>query len=332
MRLIALTALILLAAGCVSPEQVRDNVLKDLDIKYSRKFNLQSINMNHDEGNWGSANLVVFPADDESLKVHVNYDYSEMILTWEDYKGALWNREMSLYISELLGDSAADIRASITSKNSIAFDSMSLPYRIRLADVIKEIDRPRISISLKIKPDDVSRSAKRLSDAAESLLKYGFEKVSFKAELITADRLNDILKFKVTKKIHSPSISVLSKLLTSKESVSIKEAKTMYDKAVSSQKQSDINNALRIYLDIIEKYDNPYRYDPYILLESHNVIESAFAAAEILRGQGKTAESEKLYRLVVERMEFHEVKGELNDMYRTSAERLAEKAASSVLK
>ncbi len=89
---------------------------------------------------------------------------------------------------------------------------------------------------------------------------------------------------------------------------------------------------MRIYLDIIKKYNNPYRYDPYILLESHYVIESAFAAAEMLHKDGKSGEAEKLYRLIVERMEFHEVKGELNDMYRISMERLSGKGTPSALK
>ncbi len=242
MRIIALAAVILLAAGCVSPEQVRDNVLNELEGKYKRKFNLQSINMNHDEGNWGSANLVVYPADDESLKVHVNYNYSDMKLTWEDYKGVLWNREMSLYTAELLGNSAEDIRASITSKNSMAFDSMSLPYRSRFSDVIKEVDRPRISITLKMKPDDLSRSMKKPADAADSLLRYGFEKVCFKAEFANVNGLSDILKFKVTKKLHSPSIADLRELLSSHQSASLKEAKIMYDKAVSLQEQSNKDN------------------------------------------------------------------------------------------
>lgn len=252
-------------AGCTSPEEVRDNVLHDLEAGYNTKFAIHSIDMNHDEGNWGSASLLVYPSDDEALKFRVNYNYSEMRITWEEYKGALWNRGMAVHCSSLLGIPLRDIKAVITSNNSIAFNSMVLPYSAQFTDIIRQVNKPRIGITLKMNSADYSKNRSALTDAAESFLNMGFEKVSMTVSLLSASGEIDVLKFKITQKHHSPSASDLNMLLKSRSSASFKEAGELFNTAVQYAGRGEMKDALKIYMEIIKRYDTPYRYDPYIL-------------------------------------------------------------------
>jgi len=312
--------LFLLTAACTSPEQVRDNVLHELEIKYNRKFSLDSIDMNHDEGNWGSASLLVYPSDDESLKFHVNYNYSDMKLTWEEYKGALWNREMAVYCSSLLRIPPRDIKTLITSNNSIVFNSMVLPFSTKFTDIISQVNRPRIGIEARIKHADFNKNAAILTETAESLLDLGFEKISITAFLTSGDGNKDILKFKITRRNNKPSADELKMLLQSVSSGTYKEAGRLYKTAAEEAAKGNKKEALKIYMNIIKKYDNPYRYDPYILFESHYVTESAYASAELLSEERNNAAA-SLYRLAAERLEYHEVKADLYEIYKKAVEK-----------
>lgn len=311
------------AAGCTSPQQVSEKVLRDLEIKYNRKFIILSVNMNRDEGNWGGANLVVCPEGDEQLKFHVNYNYSDMKLTWEDYKGALWNREISQKTASLLGVPAQDVTSVITSNNSIAFDSMNLPWHEKFADAVKDIKHPRLGLKLKMRSDNFLKSAQLISAAADKLLLEGFEKVSISADFSTSSGTGDSIKFKVTSRHRTPSAADLAELLQSYAISSIKNAGQLYHSAGEAYKEGDHKKALNIYLKIVNDFDNPYRYEPYVLLESHYVVESAFNAAEILRSRGDLDGAAVYYRLVTERLEYHEVKAELNEMYKASVMRIS---------
>lgn len=57
--------------------------------------------------------------------------------------------------------------------------------------------------------------------------------------------------------------------------------------------------------------------------ESHYVAESAYSAAEILSGEGDNAAAHRLYILAAERLEYHEVKAELNEIYKRAKERVS---------
>lgn len=322
-RKIICIMLLITAAACTSPQQVSEHVLLDLEARYGRKFVIHSVNMNHDEGNWGGANLVVYPADDESLTFHVNYNYSDMKLTWEDYKGALWNREMKYLAASVFGVQPEDVTAVITSNNSIAFDSMSLPWHEKFADAVKDIKHPRLSIKIKLRSDNFLKSAQFVASGADKFITAGFEKVTVSADLCAASGACESIKFKVTAKHRSPAGPDLAELFKSAEAVSMKKAGLLYQSAADAYARGDYNRALQVYRQVVNEYDNPYRYDPYVVLESNYVVESAFNAAEILRVKGDTDSASFYYRLVVERLEFHEVKAELYDMDKAARRRLS---------
>lgn len=324
-KMITFLSLIVLSSGCVSPEEVRDRVLADLEVKYNKKFALHSINMNRDEGNWGNASLMVYPVDDETLRFHVNYNYSAMELTWEDYKGELWNRELSVYTASLLGLPVPGVVVRITSDKSITFNSMKLPYNEKFSGVIKQVNNPVANIQLEMKSENFTESAAAVSHTALSLLNTGFEKVTVIAEISGPSGKHDTLKFKITGKYRSPSGTDLRNLFASQEKTSFKEAEKLYGEASALLREGKKETALRIFLGIVKTYDNPYRFDPYIVLESHYVVQSAFSAAEILDGMGNNTEADNLYKLVTERIEQHEVKAELNDIYRTAVQRVSER-------
>jgi len=284
---------------------------------------LHSIDMNHDEGNWGIANLLVSPADDTTLKFHVNYDYSEMKVTWEEYKGALWNREMQQRAASLLSIPPDRITARISSNNSLAFNSMSLPYHVKFGDVVKYIKKPRLALELKITSPDFTAVTLKIADTACSMMDAGFEKITVKAELNSGKGNTDTLKFKITKKNNTPAATDLKKLFQKTETATFQNAGDIYKEALELLSQGNNEKALQPFMAIVKEYDNPYRFDGYIPLESHYVIESAFRAAEILDKAGRNSDAKKLYRLIADRLEYHEVKAELNEIYRTAMERLA---------
>jgi hypothetical protein len=309
---------------------VGDKSITLLNQKYNERFTVVSVNMNRDEGNWGSADLVVRPENDQTLTFRVVYNYSSDMMTWEDYKGALWNREIESEISRMLGTQSGDkkIKARITSKRSITLDSMNLPYKKDYNEIIPDIKNPALMIDVdRYSPlvcSDVQWPYTDLITMAERFRKKGFEKVMLSVNLYCGESKEipyQTLRFKLTKDLPLPGVdSVRSLLKNNGEPASDKKVAAIYDEARKLHQSGEAKAALPLYLSIIRTNDNPYRFDPYAPVESGYVIESAYNAAGIEKESGNSLMAERLYTLVVNRVKYFEAKG---DYYTMEQEALA---------
>ena len=66
---IALIIFSLPLISCATQDMVIEKSLEHLNQKYNEKFREVSVIMNHDEGNYGSADLVVSPESDSTLSL-----------------------------------------------------------------------------------------------------------------------------------------------------------------------------------------------------------------------------------------------------------------------
>ncbi len=310
--------------SCATQEMVVEKSLESLHKKYNENFKVVSVNMNRDEGNWGSADLVVTPENDTSLAFSVIYDYSTDILTWENYKGALWNREIGREAESIICPEKCNIKvkAQITSKGSITLNSMDLPYKKNYIEAVPLIDRPAVSFKIDILShkncSDSIRPLDSLISAAENFRNRGFGKVMFSVNLFCGDKQDkayEVLNFKLTRELPLPDQNSIKKLII-KNGGSVVDAKIseIYKDARKQHESGDEKGALPLYMTVVKLNDNPYRYDAYAPAESGYVIESAFYAAEIERKKGNRAGSRKLYSLVADRVRYIEVKGDFYEM------------------
>lgn len=77
--------------------------------------------------------------------------------------------------------------------------------------------------------------------------------------------------------------------------------------------------ALALNMKILHMTDYPYRYDPYAPVESGFFIESAFFDTGLENEKDHKAASAKLYKLVAERINYIEVKGDFYEMEKEAA-------------
>ncbi len=321
---LVITVMTLISISCASPDMVSEKSLEYLSEKYNEKFRVVSVNMNKDEGNYGSADLIVSPESDSSLTFNVVYNYSDEKLTWENYKGALWNRDIGAEAESIIPFTKGDVKVKgrITAKGSITLDSMNLPYNKNYTEIINLLDRPAVSLDVDFIAQDECREQlfpyENLISAAGVFRDKGFGKVMFSVNLFCSEKKEKAyqkLKFKLTKDIPLPGVNSLKKL-TVKIGDSPVDAKVsaIYNEARQLHQSGDKKRALQLYMNVISVNDNPYRYDPYAPVESGFVIESAFYAAGIENEKGNKERAKKFYSLVVERVRYIEVKGEFYNM------------------
>lgn len=315
--------------SCATSEMVSEKSIEYLNKKYNEKFRVISVNMNHDEGNWGSADLVVSPENDSSLTFSVVYDYSSDRLTWENYKGSLWNREIGKEAESIINPPEWDVnvKARITSKGSLALDSMSLPDIRDYNEVVTAMEKPAVSFDIDLFTADDCFDRELPYDyfinAAESFRARGFIKVVFSVNIYCdekREKASRMLRFKLTKDLPVPAVNSLKKLAVSYDGPQVDvRIREMYSEAEKLRLSGNDVRALNLYMMVVKMNDNPYRYDPYAPAESGLVIESAFYAAEIERKKGNFERARKLYTLVAERLRYIDIKPEYLEMEKTSA-------------
>lgn len=314
----------LLLISCATPTMVSEKSVEYLSQKYNEKFRVLSVDMNHDEGNWGSADLIVSPENDSSLTFSVVYDYSDEKLTWENYKGAIWNRGIGKDAEALIkkGHAEVKVKTGITAKGSIALNSMDLPYKKSYNEIIPLLEKPAVSFDIDLfsqeECSDLLWPYETLISAAETFRGKGFRKVMMSVNFfcgVKKDKADQTLRFKLTKDQPVPGVNTISKLTLKKgESPIDAKASSIYAEARRLHESCSAEKALQLYMQIVRSYDNPYRYDPYAPIESGFVIESAFYAAGIENAKGNKVRAEKLYTLVVNRISYFEVKAEFIEM------------------
>jgi hypothetical protein len=303
---------------------VIEKSLEHLNQKYNEKFRVVSVNMNSNEGNRGSADLLVSPENDSSLSFRVVYNYSDEKLTWENYKGVIWNREIAREAEALIQPGAGEVKvkAAITAKGSITLNSTDLPFKKNYMEILPVIERPAVSFDIDYFLHEGCRDQVfpygNIISAAGIFRDKGFGKVMFTVNLFCEDERDKPekkLRFKLTKELPPPGVNSLKKLtLNSGESPIDTKVSAIYNEARQLHQSGDKNRALQLYMNVISVNDNPYRYDPYAPVESGFVIESAFYAAEIEKERGNKDRAGKLYSLLVERVKYIEVKGDFYEM------------------
>jgi hypothetical protein len=314
---------------------VSERTVEYLNKKYNEKFKVVSVEMNHDEGNWGSADLTLSLETDSSLTFSAVYDYSGEKLTWENYKGAIWNREIEKEAEALIrhGKGEVRVKAGITAKGSIALNSMGLPFKKSYNEIIPILEKPAVSFDIELFPQEECSDRlwpyENLISAAETFRGKGFRKVMMSVNLfcgVKKDKADQTLRFKLTKEQPAPGVNSISKLMLKKgESPVDTKVSSIYAEARKHHESGNADGALRLYMQIVRSYDNPYRYDPYAPIESGYVIESAFYAAGIENAKGNKERAEKLYKFVADRISYFEVKAEFIEMEKEAIEYLEKK-------
>lgn len=310
--------------SCATQEMVIEKSLEHLNQKYNEKFRVVSVNMNSDEGNRGSADLVVSPESDSSLTFRVVYNYSDEKLTWENYKGVIWNMEIGREAGALIRpvEGEVNVKAAISAKGSITLNSTDLPFKKNYMEILPVLDRPAVSFDIDYFLYEGCRDQMfpygNIISAAGVFRDKGFDKVMFTVNLFCdekRDKPGQKLKFKITKEIPLPGVNSLKRLtLKSGDSPVDAKVSAIYNEARQLHQSGDKKRALQLYMNVISVNDNPYRYDPYAPVESGFVIESAFYAAEIEKERGNKDRAKKLYSLAAERIRYMEVKGEFYEM------------------
>lgn len=310
--------------SCATQEMVSEKSVEYLNKKYNGRFRVVSVNMNHDEGNWGTADIIASPESDSTLTFSVVYDYSDEKLVREYYKDAIWNRGAGGDAEKLIqnGKFEVKIKARITDKGSITLNSMDLPYKTDYNEIIPLLEKPAVSFNVDLFSQDECSDRiwpfENLISATETFRGKGFRKVMMSVNLFCGgkrDRAYQTLSFKLTKEQPAPGINTIKKLVHKKDEPPFsKEVSSIYAEARKLQESGNAEGALNLYMRIVRNYDNPYRYDPYAPSESGCVIESAFYAAGIERAMGNIQLSKKLYALVAGRIDYFEVKAEFIEM------------------
>jgi hypothetical protein len=317
-------AVFTLSISCASPDMVGKKTVEHLNKKYGERFSVVSVNMNRDEGNWGSANLMLSPVQDRSLTFSAVYDYSADRLIWEDYKGVIWNREIGNEARSILKSvsGTVTVMARIWARGSIALDSMNLPHKKSYRDILPLLEKPAVSFDVNIHSKDPCAGDpwpyNDLISTADFFREKGFAKVMVSAKHFCSenkDKPYQTLRFKLTGEHHNPSLHSIRKLaIKNGESPVDRKLSSLFSDARKLHESGDVTGALSLYLTIIRIHDNPYRYDAYAPVESGFVIESAFHAAGIEKERGNRIQARKLYSLVAERTKYIEVKSDFYAM------------------
>jgi tetratricopeptide (TPR) repeat protein len=224
------------------------------------------------------------------------------------------------------------VNAGITSKGSITLDSMNLPDKKHYMEVLPVMERPAVLFKIdffpKEKHSDNLWPYENLISTAEHYRGKGFEKVMFSINLHCGENIDKVcqaLRFKLTKELPAPGVNSISKLvIKSGDSPVGAEVSAIYSRARKLHESGNYKEALPLYLKVVQKNDNPYRYDAYAPVESGFVIESAFYAAEIENETGNRDHAKRLYSLAAERIKYFEVKAEYIEIERKAQQYLRE--------
>ena len=102
-----------------------------------------------------------------------------------------------------------------------------------------------------------------------------------------------------------------------------KTNKQLFEKAEKARKEGKPEEALALYLKIVSSVSD-YRYSTYAPDEAAYSIESAFYAGEILESEDNHKQALDLYKNIVKRMEYEEVKLNLSDFYKKAKQKIEE--------
>lgn len=328
--------LLLLFSGCVSQSSVEKSSLQYLEAYYKESFEIVSVDMQKNAGNYGTARLEIQPLNKPDLKFQLNYNYSKEEVSYDGYRKVLWEKDLRERLERkfpaLKQSSERYTGIRIDHRNSLGTLTKPIrPGQKMLEHGIAVMENPSAKISMNY--SDQSQIEKRLSvlsEAAAYVRQYGFKDVQFVAFSAPAtsdhhdhEQIQAKLGFRLYGKLPAPSQSELRQLIHKKGDPYLAEkTKPLFDKAESLRTAENNAQALAFYKSIIETYDNPYRYNPYIVAQSSNVYESMLAAAEISEELGQAGEAIRYYELFIERVETEDTKLKFHNLEKSARKRL----------
>jgi uncharacterized protein YkuJ len=285
---------------CSSPEKVSKAILSYLEDKYHHKFKRKEVSMSYDEGNWGTSKLIVYSIT-KDIDFNVVYDFSRESVTWESCKIELWKRDL-LNKLNLYGKNLFQVfKINLYSYEKEGMQSMELPFFEDYKTLLKQV--PNLGFTIEIVVDEKnsnfnSRTKEnnkwielllKISSVLKNFLQEGFVVVNIK--LFKNPKAKEpIFQWKLPKENSTPNQTDIQKLISiynSRDTVS-----EMFQQANLKEKSGEIEDSIKIYKKIIEKFDSPFKYDAYILNESIYTYESLVKIIDYYKKNGSKKTSD----------------------------------------
>ncbi len=315
---------LLMMCACVSCATAEDVSRAGADYMksvYGRNFVVMSVDMNRNEGNWGSADLRMHPENDPSLPFSLIYDYSAERVSWEDYKNALWERGLAREFP-VDGTSFRIEQLDLMAGNSLALDSSKLPFREEWREIVPMLSSPRITLRAAAERDGPQAARALARTAAHLISAFGFERIVI--EVAVRETRCSVIRFMLTKEYPQISDGALAHNSFPCTGATIPaEVMLLFRTAEESYARRDTVAALKHYAQVMQWFD-PYRYEPYVVIRSAYQIESAYRCANILEASGRTREALPHWRRVEWLLRYEEARQSYDRWYREALQRIAD--------
>lgn len=310
-----------LLSHCTSAATVERESLQYLADRYNEPFRVLSLDMQRNEGNWGMAILEVAPSNQPEIKFRLNYRYSRDRVTYEDYLVSSWEYRLLEKLRgeyAILLDSASSVSIGIGKRKSLALNSMNLQATKDL-EGLKAISEPTVHIKLSgltLAKQQVFREVSRL---ISHLRAYGFEKVAIEALLGEEGKL----LVQSYGAYGSPSEAELADLFhTPGEPFLSEKTEARYREALGWKEQGRTSQAIQGFRSIVQEFDSPFRYNPYVEAQSGYVYESMYELFLIYMEQGKKQQARLYLDMLEDRLSYEEAPLKFLSMLREGKARL----------
>lgn len=353
-HLILLISLLITVNSCIDKniekeETVKQKSIEYLNNKYKKEFEIDTFKQFFHGGIWKyETDLMAHPVDNKTLHFWLKYDAKNRKVESDNYKKVYWEDQIKKEVRPILEDrfTVLELDARLTKNGSIIFNNSDMEFYPEYGKMLENIDLPVLHLDIHIKgiPTPQDERLDVFAKLCDTLAKKAFVKNSFIVyfydESITKekyDQLNYIgspddtslckkeLSFKFTNKQHTPQRKDIESLVIGLKKDSLyKYNKAIFEMAEKYRQESQTEKALELYLQIVSNVSD-YRYNTYAPSEAAYSIESAFYAGEILEQQGNSEQATELFNSIVRKMEYEEVRLNLNDFYKKAKQKLESK-------
>ncbi len=332
-----------------SEKIVREKCKEYLEAKYSKEFEILQFKQFFHGGIWKyETEIEAVPSDNQMLTFWMKYDAKEKRVISDEYKKAFWERQIEQELRSIISDKyeLLEFDSRLSKNGSIVFVNSDLEFYPDYHEMISNIELPVLHLSIRIAgmPEAGEQGLDCFIKLSEVLAKTAFVKSKFSVYFYdksilnndknnfttNSDRLNRAfckkqLFFKITNRLKVPQLEDINPLLVDYASDSLfKTNKQLFEKAEKARKEGKPDEALELYLKIVSSVSD-YRCTTNATAEAAYSIESAFYAGEILEQHEKQEQAMDLYKGIVRRMEYEEVKLNLSDFYKKAKQKLEEK-------
>ena len=292
--------------SCTSAETVKEKSLDYLENRYRESFQVVSIDMQRNEGNWGTARLEVIPEKSPELEFRLNYNYSDGRVSFENYLLRIWEQEVRKRLQGEFPELAEESwQLRLARKNSLASNTMDLPVNRELSG-IDSLGEPTLGLERYRVSGEPQPDFARLAKLIQRIRALGLKKVTLRLEYGEAGKNGKLLAQSYGSHF-GPSASELRRLFWKPgDSYLSSDTKNDYQKALQLKEQGNSLAALSIFESIVRNHDSPYRYNPYVVAQSGHVYESAFEAGVIYMELGRKDRARKYFDLLEDRLSYEE--------------------------